>query len=187
MFLGENRQDISPPKNPPHFPLNIFKFHHLEPLGALLRNFFHGTKNTLSFLCFSVQRKENPQKTTIFYPYRTSKIPGKKNKEFLARRENKEIPKKKQGGKEGQGIFSPRFVDAIRNCSQLRLEIWIHKLFGFQRTPKGGGQKRGGGQNLSRRPPTENGYRPPHLSMFCPPPMPFLLVSPLEIPRISLS
>ena len=28
----------------------------------------------------------------------------------------------------------------------------------------------GGGQNLTRRPPTENGFRPPHLGTFPPPP-----------------
>ena len=58
-----------------------------------------------------------------------------------------------------------------------------------QRTPKGGA-KRGGGQNLTRKPPRgkQSVSDPPHLGTFCPPPpIPFLLVSPLEMPRISLS
>ena len=36
--------------------------------------------------------------------------------------------------------------------------------------PKGGGQKRGGGQNLTRRPPTENSFRPPSPRYVLPPP-----------------
>ena len=56
----------------------------------------------------------------------------------------------------------------------------------YDRTPKGGAKKRGG-QNLMRRPPTENGFRRPSPQYVLPPPMPFLLVSPLEIPRISRS
>ena len=53
----------------------------------------------------------------------------------------------------------------------------------FQRTPK-----RGGGKTSRGDPPRKTVSDPPHLSTFCPPPpSPFLLVSPLEVPRISLS
>ena len=52
---------------------------------------------------------------------------------------------------------------------------------------KGGGGKEGGGQNLTKRPPTENSFGPPSPRYILPPSIPFLLVSPLEIDRISLS
>ena len=57
----------------------------------------------LPFLVFLEKGRENHQKTRIFYPYRTPKIPGKegknaqKNKEFLARRKNKEFKKTRKG------------------------------------------------------------------------------------------
>ena len=56
----------------------------------------------LPFLFFLEKREENQQKNKDFYPHRTPKIPGKigknakKNKEFLAREKNKEIPKNKE-------------------------------------------------------------------------------------------
>ena len=55
-----------------------------------------------------------------------------------------------------------------------------------QRTPQRRGKQWGGGaKNLMRRPPTENSSDPPHLGTLTPP-IPFLVLSPLEIPRISL-
>ena len=56
----------------------------------------------------------------------------------------------------------------------------------FPENAKGGGKKRGGGQNLTRRPPVESSFRPPSPRYVLPPPIPFLLVSPLQTPRISL-
>ena len=60
---------------------------------------------TLSFLSlfFWKNARKTTKKTRIFYPHRTPKIPGKegenaqKNKEFLAREKNKEIPKTRKG------------------------------------------------------------------------------------------
>ena len=69
-------------------------------------------------------------------------------------------------------------------------EAWVQSESFSKTAPESrdrqGGGKRGGGQNLTRRPPTENSFRPPHLSTFPPPPpIPFLMLSPLETPRIS--
>ena len=63
----------------------------------------------------------------------------------------------------------------------------LHYINHLARERQGGGQKRGGVQNLSRRPPTEKSFRPPSPRYVLPPPIPFLVVSLLEIPRISLS
>ena len=53
-----------------------------------------------------------------------------------------------------------------------------------QRTPKGGAKKRGGGKTSRGDPPRKTVSDPPHLGTFCPPPpMAFLLVSPLEVPQ----
>ena len=56
----------------------------------------------LPFLVFWKKAGKTTKKTGIFYPDRTPKIPGeegkndKKNKEFLARRKNKEFQKNKE-------------------------------------------------------------------------------------------
>ena len=62
----------------------------------------YGGWPVLPFLVFFENCKENHQKSKDFCPYRTPKIPGKqgknaqKNKEFLARENNKEFPKNKE-------------------------------------------------------------------------------------------
>ena len=61
--------------------------------------------------------RKTTQKTRIFYPYRTPKIPGKggknaqKNKEFLAGQKKQGIPQKQ--AKEGQGIDSIADTDFV--------------------------------------------------------------------------
>ena len=57
-----------------------------------------------------------------------------------------------------------------------------------QRTPGGGGAQKSGGGKTSRGDPPRKTVSDPLTSVrFASPPIPFLLVSPLEIPRISLS
>ena len=61
-------------------------------------------RDTLSFLSLFLGKKARkpPKKQGVFHPYQTPKIPGKegeaaqKNKEFLARENNKEFERKKK-------------------------------------------------------------------------------------------
>ena len=59
-----------------------------------------------------------------------------------------------------------------------------------QRTPKGGGEQKAGGGGAKPHEETPHRKQPTPLTSVCfgppPPPIPFLLESPLEIPRISL-
>ena len=70
------------------------------------------------------------------------------------------------GGVRGAKIMNKHFVN---NLAFPNLKALFHNE--NQRTLKGGGGKKEGGvQNLTRRPPTENTFQPPHLGTFFPPP-----------------
>ena len=95
----------------------------------IARNFQSRSKPCPSFPCFfwKMAKKTNKKKTRICFLSlpRTPKIPGKegkntpKNKEILARRKNtRNSQKKKQGGKEGQGI-----LNLARKFQSRRLEF----------------------------------------------------------------
>ena len=56
------------------------------------------------------------------------------------------------------------------NCFGVSAPLARPQFHNTTRKRQRGGQKRGGGQNLTRRTPTENSFRPPHLGTFCPPP-----------------
>ena len=66
-----------------------------------------------------------------------------------------------------------------------RIFYWLSSL--LPENAKGGGQKREGGAKPHEETPHGKRFPTPSPQYVLPPPMPFLLVSPLEIPRISLS
>ena len=69
------------------------------------------------------------------------------------------------------------FPDSCRTEEGRKRRAFFEKnrVNGFSKERQRGGKKWGGGQNLTRRPPTKNSFQPPHLGTFPPLPYPIFL------------